>query len=148
MHEHKKKVFLGAPFADYVNPATGRLYDNKQSFLKKLIKYLEQKGYIVQNSHVRESWGIDWMPPEVCTHLDYEQIKEADAFVAIPGNPPSGGVHIELGWASALGTRVIILLEQGKNYSNLVLGLDKVGKVDYINYKTLDECLGKMDKLL
>ena len=88
------------------------------------------------------------MPPEVCTPLDYEQIKESDVFVALPGNPPSGGVHIELGWASALDTRVVMLLEEGKNYSNLVLGLGKVGKVDYVQYKTLDECIERLDKVL
>jgi len=144
----KKKAFLGAPFADYVNPDTGRLYDDKQVILTRLINYLEQKGYVVENSHVREDWGTAWMPPEVCTPLDYEQIKESDVFVALPGNPPSGGVHIELGWASVLDTRVVMLLEEGKNYSNLVLGLGKVGKVDYVQYKTLDECIEKLDKVL
>ena len=108
----KKKAFLGAPFANYVNPETGKLYDEKQLMLRRLINYLEQKGYVVENSHVREDWGTAWMPPEVCTPLDYEQIKEADVFVALPGNPPSGGVHIELGWASALDTRVVMLLEK------------------------------------
>ena len=145
---NKKKAFLGAPFADYVNPDTSRLYDDKQVMLTRLIGYLEQKGYVVENSHVREDWGTAWMPPEVCTPLDYEQIKRADVFVALPGNPPSGGVHIELGWASALDTWVVMLLEEGKNYSNLVLGLGKVGRVDYVHYKTLDECIEKLDKVL
>jgi hypothetical protein len=96
----KKKAFLGAPFADYVNPEMGKLYDDKQFMLSRLISYLEQKDYVVENSHVREDWGTAWMPPEVCTPLDYEQIKEADVFVAIPGNPPSGGFI--LSWAGHL----------------------------------------------
>ena len=50
----KKKAFLGAPFADYVNLETGRLYDDKKLMLTRLISYLEQKGYVVENSHVRE----------------------------------------------------------------------------------------------
>ncbi|MCK4664571.1 MAG: hypothetical protein KAT68_17005 [Bacteroidales bacterium] len=145
---NRKKAFLGAPFADYINPDTGRLFDDKKLMLTKLINYFEKKGYVVENSHIREDWGTAWMHPEVCTPLDYEQIKKADVFVAIPGNPPSVGVHIELGWASALDTRVILLLEQGKKYSNLVLGLGKVGRVDYVYYNTLDECLEKMSKLL
>ena len=82
----KKKAFLGAPFADYVNPDTGRVYDDKQVMLTRLIDYLEEKGYIVENSHVREDWGTAWMPPEVCTPLDYEQIKEAAAHY-YKGNP-------------------------------------------------------------
>ncbi len=145
---YKKKVFLGAPFADYLNPETGRLYNDKKTMLTRLISYLEQKDYVVENSHERENWGTAWMPPEECTPLDYEQIKISDIFIAIPGNPPSGGVHIELGWASALGTRVILLLQDGKSYSNLILGLGEIGKVDYIHYNTIDDCLEKMNHIL
>ncbi len=145
---NKKKVFLGLPFADYINPETGRLYDDKKLMVTRLIGYFEQRDCIVENAHVREDWGDAWMPPEVCTPWDYEQIKEADVFVAIPGNPASGGVHIELGWASALNTRVVMLLEKGKTYSNLVMGLGKVGSVDYVQYKTLDDCFSKLDEVL
>jgi hypothetical protein len=41
-----------------------------------------------------------------------------------------------------------MLLEQGKKYSNLVLGLDKVGRVDYVHYRTLDECINGLERLL
>lgn len=144
----KKKVFLGAPFSNYINPQTGRFYSEEKLMITRLINYLEQKGYIVENSHVREDWGTDWMPAEVCTPLDYEQIKEADIFVSLPGSPPSGGVHIEIGWASALGTRIVLILEEGKTYSNLVIGLGEVSRVDYVYYKTLEDCLYQLDKML
>lgn len=143
-----KKAFLGAPFANYINPKTGILFNDKKQMIITIIKYLERKGYQVENSHIREFWGKDWMAPKLCTPLDYQQIKEADLFIAIPGNPPSGGVHIELGWASVFNTRTIMLLEKGKKYSNLVLGLDKIGRIDYVVYNTLEECLEKMDKLM
>ncbi len=141
------KAFLAAPFNDYMDPQTGRMYEDKIKLIATLIKYLEMKGYKVQNSHKREGWGEIRMSHEVCTPLDYEQIKDADVLVAIPGTPPSGGVHIELGWASALGIRTVILLEEGKNYSKLVLGLGKVGKVDYITYHNINDCLTKLDRL-
>ena len=144
----KKTAFLGAPFANYMNPETGRLYEDKQIMITKIIELLVKKGYTVENSHLRENWGVDWMAPDVCTPLDYQKIKKSKVFVAIPGDPPSGGVHVELGWASALDTRVVMLLEKGKSYSNLTLGLGTVGTVDYVRYKTLDDCLKKLDKLV
>ena len=142
------KIFLGAPFIDYINPETGMLYEDKKNMLVRLIDYFVNKGFVVENSHLREEWGRTWMPSEVCTPLDYEHIKGADVFVAIPGNPPSGGAHIELGWASSLNKRIILLLEKDKNYSNLVLGLNKITSVDYVWYKSLDECIQKLDRLI
>ena len=144
----KKKAFLAAPFDSYMNLATGRMYDDKIEFIDTLIHYLESKGYVVENSHKREKYGEEWMEPELCTPLDLQKIKESNVVVAIPGNPASGGVHIEAGWASLLDTRIIMLLEHGKRDSNLVLGLAIVGNVDYVRYKTIDDCLVKLDDLL
>ena len=143
-----RNAFIGAPFADYIEPATGKLYEDKKLMLLRIIQFVESKGFTVDNSHVREDWGENWMPPEICTPLDYEKIKEADIFIAIPGNPPSGGVHIELGWASALKTRVIMLLEKDKKYSNLVLGLGTIGEIEYIHYETLEDCFDKLGQIM
>ncbi len=143
-----KSAFLGAPFADYLDSRTGVLKEEKRAFITQIMAVLEKNGYQIENAHAREGWGKDWMPPETCTPIDYLAIKSSDLFIAIPGNPPSGGVHIELGWASALETNIVLLLEEGKNYSNLVLGLGTVGKVAYVQYRTQDDCLQKLDDLL
>ncbi len=144
----QNKAFIGAPFSLWINTKTGELFKAKKAMVNSLISCLDNKGFLVDNSHLREDWGKAWMSPENCTPLDYKHIKDADLFIAIPGDPPSGGVHIELGWASALNKRIIILLEEGLNYSNLVLGLHKVAKVDYIYYKNINDCLDKLDKLM
>lgn len=72
------------------------------------------------------------MTPQECTRLDYEHIRDCDLFVAFPGSPASPGTHIELGWASALGRPMILLLEEG-SYAFLVQGLHVVGDVSYVN---------------
>lgn len=63
------------------------------------------------------------MPPHQCTYLDFEGIKESDVIVAYPGSPISGGVHIELGWASALNKPIVLLLKKDEEYSPLIIGL-------------------------
>lgn len=144
----KNKIFLAAPFHDFMDEKKGRMNPESIEIITRMLDYLRSKSYEVHNAHEREKWGEDWYCPEQCTPLDLERIKDSDILVAFPGNPPSGGVHIELGWASALEKRIIILLKEGETYSNLVLGLGNVGNVDYIRYTKLEDCISKLDKLI
>lgn len=75
------------------------------------------------------------MSPADCTRVDYEEISRCDCFIAFPGAPASPGTHIELGWASALGKPVIMLLETGAAYAYLVQGLHQVTHVETIYYQ-------------
>ena len=143
-----KKIFFAAPFHSYMEYKNGKMHDNKIRKIKTIVKFLRDKGHEVHNAHEREKWGEDWYAPEDCTPLDFENIKDSELLIAIPGNPPSGGVHIELGWASALNKTVIILLEPGKIYSNLILGLGELTLVKFIYYRTLDEVTSKLDEIL
>lgn len=49
--------------------------------------------------------------------------------MAMPGAPASAGTHVELGWASALGKPIVLLLERGHEYAGLVTGLGSVTSV-------------------
>ena len=142
------KVFLAAPFTAYMNPETEKMHEDKIHDIKKLLDLLQSRGHSVCNAHKREHWGEMWMAPETCTSLDYDEIRDSDMVIAIPGNPPSGGVHVELGWASSLGKRIVILLRTGKTYSNLVMGLGTLGKIEHVYYDHLDDCLDQLKKLV
>lgn len=87
------------------------------------------------------------MKPEQSAPLNYQDTKNADVMVAIPGSPPSGGTHIEIGWASAFGVRVVLLLEKEKKYSNVILGLGDVAKVDYVWFNRLEEIVESEEAL-
>ncbi|MFH1917083.1 MAG: nucleoside 2-deoxyribosyltransferase [Nanoarchaeota archaeon] len=139
-----RSAFIAAPFASYMNPETSQVHDEKKRNLEDLIKVVQDCGYQVRNAHYREEWGAKWMDPEICTPLDYEDIKASLVLIAIPGNPASGGVHIELGWASALNKRIILLLENNKHYSNLVEGLGTVTNVSYIWFDDFHDGLSKL----
>lgn len=128
----RRRAFLAGPFKGIVDPETGTVRAFERERYEAMISHLESRGYDVHNAHKRESWGASMMTPEECTQLDYEHIRDSDLFVAFPGAPPSPGTHIEIGWASALGKPMVLLLEEG-TYAFLIRGLHVVGNVTYVD---------------
>ncbi|MCY7856417.1 hypothetical protein OZL46_02870 [Bacillus sonorensis] len=100
-----KKVFLAGPFKSLVDENTGLMSLHERGKLESLISFFENEGWFVHNAHKREGWGKDFMTPQQCTKIDFEEISTCDLFVAFPGSPASPGTHIEIGWASALKKR-------------------------------------------
>lgn len=142
------RIFFGAPFTKYLDGKTGKVIKEKQEFIEKMICFLEEKGHYARNAHSREKFGKDLMPAHVCTKLDLEEIQQCDLFIAMPGNPPSGGVHIELGWASAIGKKIILLLRKNGEYSPLIKGLDTVGDVTTIIFENEQELFERLGRLI
>lgn len=143
-----KKVFLAGPFKALVNEQTGELCSYMKTHLSGIISQLSDLGMDVHNAHQREGWGKEFMTPEECTEIDYREIAACDYFIAFPGAPASPGTHIEIGWASALGKKIILLLENEKTYAFLIRGLHTVGNVDYINFDYKDSNLTYMNTLI
>ena len=112
-----------------------------------MISFFGGRGYDVFNAHKREKYGRALLPPETCTKEDYNEMKSCDMVIAYPGNPPSGGTHIELGWASMLGKRIILLLKEGGDYSPLVQGLYSISNVEYVRFKNYSELIQKLEKM-
>ena len=52
----------------------------------------------------------------------------------IPGIPNSGGVHVEIGWASANKKPLKIFLRNDYSYSPMVTGIHCLTQADYIYY--------------
>ena len=131
-----------------MNDSKVRMCEQRIQQISSLLKFLRSKNFEVHNAHEREEWGSNWYTPEACTTLDFETIRSSDLLIAIPGNPASGGVHIELGWASALGKSVILLLDKAYTYSSLVEGLKQITSVKYIRYDEFNEITGELTKFL
>ncbi|MFA5763987.1 MAG: nucleoside 2-deoxyribosyltransferase [archaeon] len=142
------QIFLGAPFTQDINKETKVMHDHKTELLKNIMNYLEEKGHIVKNAHSREKFGVELMTPNVCTKADFDEVNNCDIFMAIVGNPPSGGVHVELGWASALNKKIILLLHEGQEYSPLITGLTSVSNTKIVKFKDESEFPKILDKLL
>ena len=130
--EPERSVFLAGPFKALVDKATGAMREFDRGRLETLIAALEAAGFTVYNAHRREGWGAAFLSPADCTRLDFEEIAGCTVFVAFPGAPASPGTHIEIGWASALGKPIVLLLEDGADYAFLVRGLHTVAAVEYL----------------
>lgn len=126
-------VVLAGPFegllgSEGIDPAWRTLYE-------ALIDQLETAGCEVFSAHRSENWGRDLLPPDQCTPLDFQAISRSEVVVAIPGDPGSLGTHVEIGWASALGKRLVVLTGEDGARCALVNGLGTVAQVDFITIK-------------
>ena len=141
------KVFIGGPFKAYIDPKTNKMEERYKNKFLDLIIFFEERGYEVHNAHQRESWGENFWEPDDCTKLDYEEIASSDVFLAFPGSPASPGTHIEIGWASILQKKMVLLLEEGKYYAHLIKGLHTVGDVHYIHYREIGDYMTSLAQL-
>ncbi|MGH8895685.1 MAG: nucleoside 2-deoxyribosyltransferase [Egibacteraceae bacterium] len=116
-------VFLAAPYEQLLDPVTALIDPGWRRRLELLRTGLLERRFDVFNAHHNERWGADWLPPHVCTPLDFAAIQAADVVCAVVGAPASGGVAVELGWASALGTPCVLLLEQESRHTSLIHSL-------------------------
>jgi nucleoside 2-deoxyribosyltransferase len=129
MSKQIETVFVAAPFWAYVDKATGEFDKELFGSLDRILQHFDGQGCVVHNAHRREQWGQAFMGPEEFTPLDYEQICSSDVIVALPGSPASPGTHIEIGWASANRVPMVLLLEAGKEYAGLIMGLPEFAPV-------------------
>ena len=132
-------VFFAFPFSDYMDLETGRVKSVYKDFLENARAALINAGHRVFMAHYREKWGKDLMSPDECTQADLIEMKKADMVIAFPGYPISGGVHIELGWASAYEKKISIFLQQEVTYSPLINGLHTITDVTYHSYQNYSD---------
>ncbi|MGW0472608.1 hypothetical protein [Streptomyces coeruleorubidus] len=118
-------VFLAAPYTQWMDWSTGELNPCRKNYLQTLRQAFIDRGHAVFNAHQNEQWGRGWLAPEVCTPADFLAVSNADVLCVIVGEPPSPGVMVEIGWASALGVP-IVLLQEGDSVPALVAGIGEV----------------------
>lgn len=123
-------VFLAAPYTQWMDARTGMLDAGRRAYLIELHDALLDDGMAVFSAHRNEGWGSSWLPPEICTPADHLAVRRADVVCAVLGTPPSPGVLVELGWASALGKPLVVLAEGDP--PQLVLGLHQITDVTLI----------------
>lgn len=126
-----RRVFLAAPYSQFMDPSTGQVEDVWQERLERLRTAFLDAGSAVFNAHHSEVWGQEWRAPEVCTPIDHAAMTSCDVVCALVGTPPSGGVAVELGWASALGKPCLLLVGGDSAPSPLLVGLGGITRVDY-----------------
>lgn len=128
-------VFISCPFTGLCGEEKYEVKDQYKHFFNRLTDMMEDRGVEYYLAIKRENWGLEHKGPEECTKSDYEGVKSSDLLIVIPGNNQSkgisGGVHIELGWASALNKKMYILIEDKFNYSPVLMGLNSLSETHY-----------------
>ena len=129
------KVFISCPFTGLCGDDKYEVKDEFKDFFNKLTNEITKSGNEYYLAIKREDWGKEHKGPNECTLSDYNGVKESDFLIVIPGNKfskgISGGVHVELGWASALNKKMHILIERDFTYSPVVMGLNSLCDVKY-----------------
>jgi hypothetical protein len=121
------RVFLACPLTAHLRRGAdgARTLD---AGVRRLVTALEDAlrsaGHDVFLAHRLEDFGARLRPPEVCTPFDLLEMQHADVVVAVPRR--SFGVHVELGWATALGIPALVLAEDGEELPPLLGGLPTI----------------------
>jgi len=125
------KIFIACPISKYLN---GHVFINEH--FKWFIDSLYQKcGNYAQNVFLaleREEYGNRLML-EQCTQLDFEEMVDSDIVIAIPED--SMGVAVELGWASVMQKKILLVLNNGDHYSPLVARIGDISPTTIIWYE-------------
>ncbi len=125
-----RSIFLATTITSLID-AQGRFVEEERHKLEYILRTLRvETGLEVFCAIEREKWGEELMTGEVCTSLDFIGLDNADYVVALPAN--SYGVHVELGWASALKKPMTIILSASEGAkSPLIEGLGTMCDVNY-----------------
>jgi nucleoside 2-deoxyribosyltransferase len=127
------RVFLAAPYSQWMNPVTGEVHQHWRDRLDALRVSLMDEGARVFSAHHNERWGAGWLPADQCTPADFRAMRIADVVCAIVGSPASGGVAVELGWASALAKPVLVVKAPDSACSPLIDGLGSVTRAAFVD---------------
>lgn len=136
------KVFLAGPFKNKIKD--GKIEEGYKELLLNIKRVLNDLGYDVHLALERECWGAEFWTDEECTKRDYQEIKESDAVIALFDETFSGGVHVELGWASEMKKKIIIITNKKDNLCSLIKGMGTISKCNFIEFDNIEEIFQKL----
>ncbi len=125
-----KKIFIACPISKYID---GKRFinDDFRTFIQKLYNICHEYVPEVFLALQREEYGKKLMK-DTCTVLDFNEMKTTDFVVAIPDD--SMGVAVELGWASCMKIKILLLLDRNQRYTPLISGLKDITYTEIIWY--------------
>lgn len=128
------KIFLAMPYSQLCDKEKYEVKKEYRIFFEKLTKSIKELGCEYFLAHEREKWGKDYCSDKESASIDFETIKNSDLICVLPGVPNSGGVHVEIGWASANNKKLRIFLKEGYPYSPMVTGIYGLTDTKYFYY--------------
>ena len=126
-------IFYAFPFAQLCDPKDGQVRKEYRQFFNDLKEIANKNRHTYFLAHEREDWGAEFKGPEECVPNDYEGVVKSDLMIVVPGDPISGGVQVEMGWASANKKNMHIFCHQ--NIVGRIGPAPKTVTVDWITIK-------------
>lgn len=128
-----KKIFIACPFIKFIK-GTEFINNDFRCFTEELYDLCKQYASKVFLALKREEYGEKPLESYSCL-MDFEEAQNSDLVIAIPDD--SMGVAVELGWMSAMGKTIILVLDKHKSYTPLVYNINKItpGKVIWFEGK-------------
>jgi nucleoside 2-deoxyribosyltransferase len=141
------KIFFAAPFTKIINE-DGLVEPQFKFWINKIVHECRSFGHKVFLAHEREEWGAKLDPPEKALKLDWDEIEESDVILAYIGNPPSPGVQMELGYASALRKPIVVFTVHNEEIPYLTKGLSAVTNIKFKEIKKPEDAAAILIKVL
>lgn len=129
------KIFIACPFIKYIKGETF-INKNYRKFTEDLYELCLEYAPETFLALKREDYGAKPVQNYSCA-IDLEELKTSDVVVALPDD--SMGVAVELGWASAMGKKIILVLNKYQQYSALVKNITTVTPGSVIWYEGEEE---------
>ena len=130
----KNEIMLASPIGKYLTQE-GVKEDFGQA-MKEIYSYIENYTDKIAFSLKREEYGKKKMWGDVCTPLDYEDIKNCKYLIAFPED--SCGVAVELGWASAMQKEMLVFVDENHRTSELVKYINLVTSAKVVTINTIN----------
>lgn len=125
-----KKIFIACPISKYID-GDRFINDDFRFFIENMYHVCQKYAPEVFLALRREEYGKKMMT-DICTELDFDEMKTTDLVVAIPDD--SMGVAVELGWASSMKKKILLLLNRNQRYTPLISGLRDITDAEIIWY--------------
>lgn len=144
------RIYFAAPYTDLAVKKKGAEYgwtpDDFNVWLRDITIEIEKLGHEITIPHRDyHHWGKIFPPLEELFVLQYKKITaETDLLLAYIGNPQSGGVCIEIGYAIRSGIPVIIIKRPEEKITLLARGLNCISKCEIVEFENDGDLIRKL----
>lgn len=101
-------IFVAASYSAYVDYETGEVSPEYKEWLEDNLTTVEGFGHEIFCALRADDYRINDADPAEAFRLDIEHIEAADALIAFVDTKVSAGVQTEIGYALALGKKVVL----------------------------------------
>ncbi|MFA6096959.1 MAG: hypothetical protein WC788_05020 [Candidatus Paceibacterota bacterium] len=148
------RIYFAAPYTNLAIKKEGAEYgwtpDDFNKWLENTTDRIEEMGHEITIPHRDyHGWGKTFPPLRELFMAQYKKITdETDLLLAYIGDPQSGGVCIEIGYAIRSGIPVIIIKRPEEKITLLAHGLNSISKCEIVEFESDEDLIKKLKRRL